>query len=236
MPDNVTGWLQNRYGAGQSVPINTFITSQQAIQKHFAARLPNIANAVTRRVVKKGIWRVGKLQWDQSEPISDNAARFAAWTKTKRTTAAEQNLAMNCWEGVLYLAFQADAITRAKCMSFYRKNEASDSKIRRLFGTAAVYSPPLATPNMGDLLGFEENSSNVVNHVAIYLGLYNNQHYMLHNLSYDGTTTQLHAGSGFHFEAVSVRQMRYGVAGGTLYFTTPFWVANSPTHAYAAAL
>lgn len=163
-----------------------------------------------------------------------NGARFGGWTKTKRTTNSEQNLIMNCWEGVLYLAYQCDAITRAQCINFYQSPAASDVKLRSLFGTATVYNPPLAVPLMGDLLTFEDHNNNNINHVAIYLGDYDGQPYVLHNLSYNGVTTGLQMGGGFHFEDMAGLIQRY--AGVTVYFTTPFWVAGSPTQAYATAL
>lgn len=242
MPSTASGWLDNRFGGGNAAggvgplgPIGHFIRQQQLMQTHFAGQLNNIANAVTRRIVKKGIWRVGKLMWAASTPVHNNGARFAGWTKTKRSTNSEQNLVMNCWEGVLYLAYQCDAITRAQCVNFYQRATASDTKLRSLFGTASVYNPAAgAIPNMGDLLSFEDHNGHVINHVAIYLGNYQGQPYALHNLSYNGVTTGLQMGGGFHFEDMAGLLQRYG--GVTVYYTTPFWVAGSPTAAYAAGL
>jgi hypothetical protein len=234
MPNNATGWLGSRFGGATPGPIQNFTTAQQALQAHFAGLLPNIANAVTRRVVKKGIYRVGKLLWAASTPVHANGARFGTWSKTKRSTNSEQNIQMNCWEGVLYLAYQCDAITKAACVNFYQSATASDTKLRNLFGTAAVYNPPAATPNMGDLLTFED-ANHVVNHVAIYVGVSAGTHYALHNLSYNGVTTGLQMGGGFHFEDMASLVGRYG-GNVTVYYTTPFWVAGSPTHAYYSAL
>lgn len=67
-----------------------------------------------------------------------NAARSGTWWKTKRSTGSEQNLVMSCWEGVLYLAYQCDAIGKADCTRFYQSATASDTKLRSLSGTAAL--------------------------------------------------------------------------------------------------
>ncbi|MGF1625225.1 MAG: hypothetical protein ACFCVH_10100 [Alphaproteobacteria bacterium] len=235
MPSNATGWLNKRFGgAGAGGVIGAFTTQQQLMQTHFDAQLGTIANAVTRRVVKKGIYRVGKLMWAASSPVHANGARFAGWSKTSRSTGSEQNLQMNCWEGVLYLAYQCDAMTKAKCVNFYQSPVAADTKLRSLFGTAAVYNPPAAVPNPGDLLTFEDHANNLVNHVAIYVGIYLGAHYALHNLSYNGVTTGLQMGGGFHFEDMASLIGRYG--GVTVRYTQPFWEAGSPTNAYYAAL
>lgn len=236
MPNTANGWLTARFGGG-GVATTNFTNAQQAMQTHFAGMLNTIGNAVTRRVVKKGIYRVGKLMWASSTPVHGNAARFGTWSKTKRSTNAEQNLIMNCWEGVLYLAYQCNAISKAECTRFYQSATASDTKLRSLFGTAAQYNPPAATPNMGDLLAFEDtrNGANVINHVAIYAGVYQGQHYVLHNLSYNGVTTGVQMGGGFHFENMPGLQQRYG-GNVTVYYTRPFWEGAAPTHAYAAAL
>ena len=234
MPNNATGWLSSRFGGGAGGVIATFTTQQQLMQTHFDGLLATIGNAVTRRVVKKGIYRVGKLLWAASSPVHVNGARFAGWSKTSRSTGSEQNLIMNCWEGVLYLSYQCDAISKAKCVNFYQSAVAPDTKLRSLFGTAAVYNPPAAVPNLGDLLTFEDHSNNLVNHVAIYVGVHLGTHYVLHNLSYNGVTTGLQMGGGFHFESMPSVTGRYG--GVTVRYTQPFWVATSPTHAYYAAL
>lgn len=234
MPNTATGWIGNRFGGGTPGPIQNFMNNQQTLQTHFAGLLPNIANAVTRRVVKKGIYRVGKLNWAASTPVHANGARFGTWSKTKRTTNAEQNVQMNCWEGVLYLAYQCDAIAKAACLRFYQSATASDTKLRSLFGTAAVYNPPAATPNLGDLLSFE-NGNGIINHVATYVGVYAGTHYVLHNLSYNGVTTGLQMGGSFHFEDMPGLVQRYG-GNVTVYYTTPFWVVGSPTHAYYLTL
>ncbi len=243
MPDDAAGWFGRRFGGPGTAggAINTFTTTQDTLQTHFDTQLATIGNAVTRRVMKKGIWRVGKLLWAASSPVPTNAPRFNHWCKTTRTTKSEQNLQMNCWEAVLYLAYQSDAITKAKCVNFYANGNGAnpavnDANLRSLFGTAAVFNPPAATPNMGDILTFEDTGNgNVVNHVALYAGVHTGTHYVLHNLSYHAATTGLQMGGGFHFEDIASLNMRYN-NNLTIYYTQPFWVATSPTNGYAAGL
>lgn len=235
MTTGATGWLGQKFGAASTPTITAFAQRQQALQDYFEAHTVGLANAVTERVVKKGIARVGKLLWASSTPVHANAARFGNWSKTSRRTNSELNLQMNCWEGVLYLAYQCDAITKVECTRYYQSATASDTKLRSLFGTAAVYNPPGATPNVGDLLTFE-NNHNAIDHVAIYVGFYNSHHYVLHNLAFNGVTSGLHMGGAFHFEDIyGIVQFRYH-GNVTIYYTRPFWEPASPTHAYAAAL
>jgi hypothetical protein len=236
MPSTATGWLNARFGGG---PVATAFTTQQTnLQNHFAGQLATIGNAVTRRVMKKGIWRVGKLLWAASLPVHGNATRFTMWTKTKRSTSSEQNLVMNCWEGVLYLAYQCDAISKQKCVTFYQLPTANDLKLRALFGTAAVLNVGGgAIPNMGDILTFEDtnNGGAVVNHIALYAGVFGGTHYVLHNLSYHAHTTGLQMGGGFHFEDLASLNIRYN-NNLTIYYTRPFWEAGAPTHRYYSLL
>lgn len=235
MTTGANGWLGKKFGGVASPRVTGFTQRQRTLQSHFEPLTAGIADAVTQRVVKKGIARVGKLLWAASTPVHGNAARFGNWSKTSRTTNSEANLQMNCWEAVLYLAYQCDAISKAECTRYYQSATASDTKLRSLFGTAAVYNPPGATPNMGDLLTFE-NGNNVVDHVAIYVGVYNGQHYVLHNLAFNGVTTGIQMGGSFHFEDMyGIVQFRYN-NNVTVYYTRPFWEAVSPTHAYAVTL
>lgn len=235
MPGNARGWLVNRFGnGGVAAP---FIGNQETLQNHFNTQLHNVPDAVSRRIFKKGIWRVGKLLWAASTPIAANANRFAGWNRTKRTTNAEQNRQMNCWEGVLYLAYQCDAMSVAKCTNFYTSATTPDIKLRALFGVHQLLNIPAGNiPNVGDVLSFEDVANgNVINHIALYAGSFGGQHYIFHNLSYHGHTTGLAMGGGFHFESLTSVRLRYH-NNVNIYFNQPFWEVGAPTYAYFNAL
>lgn len=240
MTSTAQGWLDSKFGPSPLGPrplgaISSFKVDQQALQSHFAAGLPGIGNALTQRVTKKGLYRVGKLFWAASTPVTVNAPRFGTWTKTSRRTNSELNLQMNCWEGILYLAFQCDILTAAQCTNFYQDPTLADTKLRNLFGVGALVGGG-AGPQIGDLLTYEDIAAGVINHVAIYIGQSGGRDFVLHNLSYNAITTGLHGGGSFHFESMDSVEQRYGVGNVNVYYNTPFWEAGAGTHAYYTTL
>jgi hypothetical protein len=74
MPSTAHGWLNARFPQAQVA--KPFILSQSQLQTYFAGQLGTIGNVLTRRVVKKGIWRVGRLLRVASMPVAQNGARF----------------------------------------------------------------------------------------------------------------------------------------------------------------
>ena len=230
MSGNATGWFLESFGSNAGA-FGALAQVQQTLQNHFAAQLPAIQDRVTRRVVKKGIYRVGKMFWGTGVTNNSTAWKFAKWTKTRRTSPEEVGRTMNCWEVVLYLAYQSDLFSQAGLVRYYQAPpEDGDQKLRSLFGTQQVYGPMLHTPRMGDLLTFVNLAGGKLDHVGIYVGVYNGDHYLLHNLKFN-PNTQVGTYGCLHFEKMNDIVGRY-VNGVTVYYNQPFWEKGAPSNTY----
>lgn len=232
----LSGWLAEKglvAAPGGAGPIAAFGAAQDALQAHFQGQLATIANPHTRRVMSKMLGRCGKLVWAASMSSPGNLHRFNGWSMTTRRSSGENTKILNCWEGVLYAAYQAEQITVAKCRALYNAYNAADQSqnIRDLFGVANAWGGGGA-PQMGDVMTFGPAANNI-NHVAFYAGLHGGQHYVLHQLSCNAATTGILTGC-IHFEPILDYLARPGA--GNAWFNTPFWEAGAPTHAYYAAL
>lgn len=218
--------------------LQPWVMQQDVLQEHFATMIPTIAHDRTRRVYKKLLWRAGKLWWGPSDPSPGSAVKFNQWKKTYRGNLPEERLAMNCWEAVLYGLYQAGGLSKNKLRRYYNLLPATtpahfDAKQRPLFGTATAYVA--GAPAIGDILTFDQPP--MLNHMGIYAGTYLGIDHILHLLSIDQASTGGGmGGSGvIHFEPVAITSGRYH-GGVNVYYTPPFWVAGSPTHAYFDAL
>jgi len=230
--NNATNWLESRFAKTQGAN-----TQNQGLLQGLADNAKNqIANAQTQRVFKKMIWRVGKLLWQASEIKNGHPVTLPHWKKTSRRTSSEELLSMNCWEAVLYMAYQCDIMTVGKIQNFENSVGGQDQKIRSLFGDAAAYNGHNA--NIGDILSFENQAKGEIDHIAIYAGNLNGFDYLIHNLAWNAHVTGILMGGCIHFETVQNTIDLYQGENTTanVFVTQPFWEAGSPTFNYFSQL
>jgi hypothetical protein len=219
---------------GQSmVPnIGNFFQLQQAVQTDFLNRINTVGDATTRSVLEHALHRVGKLRWAATNPDIASSHKFKYWTQHDPDDV--ENLQMNCWEGTLYCAFQAGAITKEKCIELYRRYDQGDkAAITKLFGKQQAFTNDC--PKMrGDILTWDPGGGEI-NHVAIYAGLYQNEFYAWHVLALNSGHRNYQGGGLAHLERVDYISAMY-LGGCNVYITTPFWDPTSPTHTFYQGL
>ncbi|MBX3259234.1 MAG: hypothetical protein KF782_06040 [Labilithrix sp.] len=230
-------WLNQRFNNGQPVEA----LRQATLQTHFIGQLGTVGNATTRRLLKKMYWRVGKLYWRACAELAARQAPHSIqqWRKTNRSTAAEEYLQMNCWEAVLYLAYQCGALSTNKIRRLYTNQGHHAAKLTQLFGTHRDLAnpPPAHPPAPGDVLSFFNVNRGEIDHVAIFVGndAAGTPH-LIHNLQWNANTTGIQMGGCIHFETVANTMGLYQANPVTCFYTAPFWQPGSPTHGYAHAL
>lgn len=215
--------------------VQEFLTRQDRLTDHFLRNLvPSIPDPGTKAVVRTYIERCGNLFWEATEPNRQNALKFAGWGKVLGTAYDQTH--MNCWEGVLYAAYQADRMTTAQCTAFYNDydSERRDRHLLALFGRADPFAQRGVAP--GDILVWIEKG--FANHVAMYIGLDGETPYVLHNLAFSAAATGIIGLGAIHFETFDNVCNLYVQNGSsaTCYMTTPFWERGAPTNAYFRGL
>jgi hypothetical protein len=210
--------------------------SQRDRQAEFRNQVAQVNDVTTREVYRQMVERCGKLNWVATNPDSDNATKFQIWVQNNANSS--ENLDMNCWEGVLYCAFQAGAISLAKCRALYNQYNPQDryENTRNLFGNDRAFAG--AVKERGDILtwGMDRNT---INHVGIYLGTMNENgavdDYVGHLLSFNPRSTGIvHQVGRVHIEKVAV--ITGNLPGYQCYITRPFWINGSPTNGYFQGL
>ena len=230
---NATAWLGSRFPSDNQAPV---IANQANYQTAADLVKNQIANAQTKRIYKKFIWRTGKLFWQNSGVGANNPASINLWNKTSRRTSKEEFLAMNCWESVLYMAYQCDVMSKGKIRNWENGVGTADQKMRGLFGTATAYNGHNANP--GDILTFVNAGKGEIDHVAIYAGNLLGQQVLIHNLAWNVSATGIHGGGCIHFETVANTVAAYQGYNttATVYVNQPFWEAGAPTFNYFTQL
>ena len=135
-----------------------FVERQDGLYKFFFSRLMGGKNPVL-----EALNRTGPIRWQAPKTSAkEEKADIQAW---KKTSLEAGNLIMNCWNAVIYSAFQAGTMSLSDCVSksiplhAYKKRSAS--ALKSALGNAR------SQPLMGDLAVWH---SNKIVHVAIYLG------------------------------------------------------------------
>ncbi|HEX4329587.1 MAG TPA: hypothetical protein VH105_22560 [Burkholderiales bacterium] len=226
-------WLE----ASQIPNIQQFYEIQTARQAHFLPQAAQVANAMTRDIYAQMVGRCGKLNWVATNPDPSNASKFQIWVQNG--VNASENLDMNCWESVLYCAFQAGVMTAAQCTRLYGNYNPADryENTRNIYGRDRPFAA--AVKERGDILTWGM-SPDRIDHMGLYLGTMPDangtvEDYVGHLLSFNPVSTGIHHMVGrIHIEKVSV--ITANLPGYLNFITQPFWVAGSPTNAYFQAL
>ena len=226
-------WLE----ASQIPNIQQIYEVQSARQAHFLPQAAQVGDAMTRAIYTQMVSRCGKLNWVATNPDPSNASKFQIWVKNG--VDASENLDMNCWESVLYCAFQADVMTAAQCRRLYDNYNPNDryENTRNFYGRDRAFAG--AVKQRGDILTWGMTPDRI-DHMGLYLGTMadNNgvvEDYVGHLLSFNPVSTGIaHQVGRIHIEKVSV--ITANVPGYQSFITEPFWVAGSPTNAYFQGL
>lgn len=235
---NAQGWLMSSQMPNiANAQGERLFETQNARQAHFLQQVGQVANLQTREVYRQLVSRSGKLNWVATNPDLDNASKFQVWVRNN--VDASENLDMNCWEAVLYCAFQANLMTPAQCRSLYANYNPNNryENTRRLYGNDQPWAT--AAKNRGDILTWGLTRDNL-DHMGMYLGTMadgNGQvdHYVGHLLSFNPVSTGvIHQVGRVHIEKVSV--ITANLPNYLCFVTEPFWVAGAPTNAYFQGL
>jgi hypothetical protein len=226
-------WINLRFNNRQGAQA----TRQANLQAHFLGQLGGVGNPTTMAFLTAMFDRVGKLLWRSCLELSSNSApaTIGQWRKTNAGDGAEEILQMNCWEAVLYIAFQVDALKKSHIKSLYKSKKAHHAaKITRTFGAHKQIGD--GTPNAGDILTFYNHGKGEIDHVAVYAGVHNHTEYLIHNLAWCSQVTHIDGQGCIHFESVqhtidNYTWSKYGDV--TCFYTAPFWAPGSPTYGYA---
>ncbi len=176
-----------------------YLSTQDDLQDYFGARL--MGDDSTRgRVCQQAVLRMGNIKWEGPSPTA--TPPYSKWQKNNGLT--NERPQMNCWEGILYLAYQAGIYKKFDLYNYFINDKKGGMRqvghtafnllagIKSVgnVGTPSTSSKGKLTtnPSPGDLVIWsamlpETMSSNVIGigHIALYLGDASNKKWVWHN-------------------------------------------------------
>jgi hypothetical protein len=212
---------------------------QFRIFDHFSGRLGRVP-ADRRAVFRAALSTAGIINWSPNEPktngLPDGDRRFDQFARASDLCRSPngETITLNCWEAVLFWAYKAGHLTVPKCKALYAAGPPGN--MENLFGKDPARKNPRASAlEPGDILTYVNGG--VLNHVAMYVGLYNAIPYLFHCLSTDAAVVGMNFSCPHFLSLVEMDVFYVSMYGpADCYANRPFYLHGAPTHAYFLSL
>ena len=89
--------------------LNAFMTRQDSLHKIFFSKLMG-----ERNYVLQAVQRTGPIGWRNATKPSEVSKLVKGWKRNKKDVPGSTTI--NCWESVLYAAYQAQVLDAKKCI------------------------------------------------------------------------------------------------------------------------